>query len=191
MLFLECRVGETVAVDASTRLGLRAVPRRGEATLSIAGGAPIRVEAPEPTRAGESIRQVSVVLAAIDEPRLACMLERALRACRADDGRVVPSVGDAIGELEALAATADRPDLMLVSQARRRDGGLALVRWVRDQRETQRTPIVMVARDERDPFIHTALDAGASGVMTRPRSVYETADTLERLLELWAARTPA
>ena len=95
----------------------------------------------------------------------------------------------AVNGLDALAAVRQRrPDLVLLDMHLPDISGLELLRHLKAQAETSEIPIVVVSADALADQVDEALEAGATGYVTKPVNVGELLGVVDDLLGAVASR---
>jgi two-component system, OmpR family, phosphate regulon response regulator PhoB len=119
---------------------------------------------------------MSSILVIEDDPSAVRLLERAL----ARGGHLVEVAGDVASGRDA--AQSGHHQLMILDLFLPDGSGLDLVRYLRGELGST-VPILLLTGHRQEEFLARAQAAGATGYMTKPFSIRELLDEVDRLTE--------
>jgi len=116
----------------------------------------------------------ALILLVDDDPNDVVLVQRAFRRAQLDIAlNAVPSVPQARAYLTGQGQFADRnafplPALVLLDLKLPGEDGIAMLRWIREQKELLRIPVIVLSSSREQGDVDGAYDAGASSYLVKP-----------------------
>lgn len=133
----------------------------------------------------------SVILAAEDHPDDALLLQMALNRCGASNRFVVvPTSEQAMEYFDGKGRYADRgafplPRLTFINLRLPQTGGIALVRWIRQQPALSGVALIVLTGSSHPPDVRDAYAAGANGFIVKPNSIDDLIKMIKTTVDFW------
>ena len=141
----------------------------------------------------------AIVLYAEDDVNDVMLMERAFAKAGAGERlRVVPDGKEAIAYIQGKGKYADRtenprPFLLLNDLKMPAKSGFDVLKWVRNHRELEMLPTVVLTSSESDPDIKRAYELGVNSYLIKPPTLAKITALAENLDRYWVNlnRVPA
>jgi CheY-like chemotaxis protein len=136
-------------------------------------------------------KTLGTILLVEDDPADAALIRRGFEQAGVLNPVHHITNGDkALGFLAGVNEYADRithplPVLILLDLKLPGMAGLELLRWLRQQRELRRIPVVVLTGDEDLNTINAAYDAGANSYLAKPGERKRISDLVEKIQQYW------
>lgn len=135
------------------------------------------------------------ILLVEDDENDAFLFKRALKKCGIlNPVQWVQDGAEAIAYLTGGAAYVDRtafpfPELIILDLKMPRMPGLDLLAWLRDHRDLQVIPTIVMSSSKHDSDVRQAYDLGANTYFVKPSSFDMLARVIQTLHEYWTLST--
>ena len=135
--------------------------------------------------------KAGLVLLAEDDPNDVLLVQRAFQKIKITNPLQVTHDGEeAVAYLSGQVPYADRerhplPVLLLMDLKMPRMSGLEVLRWLRQQPELRRLPVVLLTSSNQSPDINSAYELGANSYLVKPSGFDSLLELVKNLGVYW------